>query len=117
MISKSLLQERSQTHYDLLGISPNSKSDEIASAYKQTKDAYSEDSPAMYSVMSEDEASLMLEKINEAYNVLSNPEKRASYDQQLLGKTDNNPSPTPSFQNVVPNHYHYLFQNHQILCY
>lgn len=70
-----------KNYYEVLEVAPNASADEIFKAYTAAKTAYSGDSIALYSLLSEDEAHKVLELIEEAYNILSNPTKRKKYNQ------------------------------------
>ena len=70
-----------QTYYDLLEIAPDASPQEIRAAYLRAKAAYKKDSVALYSLISEEETEGLLVKIEESYQVLSNPEKRREYDK------------------------------------
>ncbi len=67
--------------YDILELTPDATPQEIRSAYLRLKSAYGKDNIAHYSVFSRDETEQMLQNVENAYMVLSNPEKRRSYDE------------------------------------
>ncbi len=67
--------------YDVLELTPDATPQEIRSAYLRLKSAYSKDSVAHYSVFSREETEQLLQNVENAYLVLSNPEKRRSYDE------------------------------------
>ena len=76
-----------QNYYDILDVKPDATQSEIRQAYFRVKSAYSRDSAALYSLFDEQETQLVLERMEQAYLVLSNPEKRKEYDKVhgLLG--------------------------------
>ena len=76
-----------QNYYDILDVKPDATQSEIRQAYFRVKSAYSRDSAALYSLFDEQETQLVLERVEQAYLVLSNPEKRKEYDKVhgLLG--------------------------------
>ncbi|UJF24331.1 DnaJ domain-containing protein [Suttonella sp. R2A3] len=66
-----------ETYYDILGVSKNADDTEIKKAYRKLVRKYHPD------VSKEADADEMTSKINQAYNVLKNKERRAEYDEQL----------------------------------
>lgn len=70
------------TYYDLLEIPPDASPQEIRAAYLRAKTAYKKDSVALYTLISEEETEELLNRVEEAYQVLSNPEKRREYDRR-----------------------------------
>ena len=62
--------------YEVLGIAPGASDDEIKAAYRKLAKA---NHPDLHPGDAEAEA--RFKEINEAYQVLSNPQKRAQYDQ------------------------------------
>ncbi len=70
----------SKNYYEILGIPTTATQSEIADGYQQAKLAYSPDSPAMYSLLSEDECRAMIVQIEEAYTILFNSKKREEYN-------------------------------------
>ncbi len=69
------------TYYDLLELTAGASPQEIRSAYLRLKAAYSKDSVALYSLIDKEEMSQMSNRIEEAYLILSHPDKRRAYDQ------------------------------------
>ncbi len=67
-------------YYDVLEIPTNASQEQILQAYNSALIAYSEDSVAIYSLMSSDDCKVFRNKIEEAYTILGNPEKRRAYD-------------------------------------
>ena len=62
-------------YYEILGVARNASIDEIKTAFRQLARQYHPD------VSKEPDAEEKFKEINEAYGVLSDPEKRARYDQ------------------------------------
>ncbi len=75
------LNEDPLSLYDLLELTPDATPQEIRSAYLRLKSAYGKDNIAHYGVFSREETEQMLKNVENAYLVLSNPEKRRAYDQ------------------------------------
>jgi curved DNA-binding protein CbpA len=80
-----------QTLYDLLDIDSDASPQEIRDAYLRTKTTYNRDNLVLYTLVSPDEREDALKKIEEAYLVLSDPDKRRAYDQnhRLFQSYDN----------------------------
>lgn len=72
-----------QDYYQLLNISKHSTSVELDKAYLSTKQFYTEDSVAHYSLYSSAGKKDMLKTIDLAYEILSDPETRHKYDEEL----------------------------------
>lgn len=67
----------SKTHYETLGVSADASADDIKKAYRKLVRRYHPD------VSTEPDADKKASAINQAYNVLKDPEKRAAYDAEL----------------------------------
>ena len=62
-------------YYDILGVPRNASTDDIKAAFRKLARQYHPD------VSKEEDAEEKFKEINEAYGVLSDPDKRARYDQ------------------------------------
>jgi DnaJ-class molecular chaperone len=71
----------SRNYYEVLEIQTNCTQDDINKSYTRARNSYSGDSAALYSLVSQDECDKMLNLIEEAYSILSIPEKRKEYDK------------------------------------
>jgi len=69
------------TFYDILDVAPNATPQEVREAYLKTKGTFNRDSVALYTIITKEEREETLKKIEEAYFVLSNPERRRQYDK------------------------------------
>lgn len=70
-----------KNYYEVLEIPSTARSEEIYHSYQRAKSAYSSDSLALYSLMSTEECRNVLELVEEAYSILSDPMKRKRYDE------------------------------------
>lgn len=81
-----------KNYYEVLEIPSNAKSEEIYHSYQRAKAAYSNDSLALYSLISQEECKNILSLIDEAYSILSDPSKRKMYDEARGLNREFNPS-------------------------
>jgi curved DNA-binding protein CbpA len=70
-----------KNYYEVLEIPSTARSEDIYHSYQRAKAAYSSDSLALYSLMSPEECRNVLELVEEAYSILSDPMKRKRYDE------------------------------------
>ncbi len=100
-----------KNYYEILEIPTSASGKEIHHGYMRAKNAYSQDSLALYSLMSQDECDEVLNLIEEAYHILSDPNKRKEYDaarginkdidpEEKHHSTSDNPFPTPKESNA-----------------
>jgi curved DNA-binding protein CbpA len=68
------------THYDVLGVAPTARLDEIREAYRRLAREHHPDRVASTDRV---DRSVAMPSINEAYRVLSDPARRAVYDASL----------------------------------
>ena len=85
------LNDEPLSYYDILELTADATPQEIRSAYLRLRASYSKDNVANYSVYSREETDQMLHKIEEAYLILSNPERRRAYDLSHHGQTASSP--------------------------
>lgn len=74
------METKSKNYYEILEIPEEASPEEIHKGYMRAKNAYSQDSLALYSLMSPEECNEVLNLIEEAYTILSEPGKRRQYD-------------------------------------
>lgn len=70
-----------KNYYEVLEIPSTARSEEVYQSYQRAKSAYSSDSLALYSLMSAEECRNVVEMVEEAYSILSDPMKRKRYDE------------------------------------
>lgn len=73
-----------KNYYDILQINQNASPEIIEKAYKTLAKKYH---PDLQEENNKKEAEEILKEINEAYEILSNPDKKAIYDQNLKNET------------------------------
>lgn len=71
-----------QNYYELLEIAENATRKEIIQAYQKAKTVYGKGSMALYPLYSNNDSDDILVAVEEAYKILTNPERRELYDQQ-----------------------------------
>jgi len=74
-------QNTQRNYYEILEIPIDATPDEVYNGYMRAKNAYSQDSIALYSLMSTEECQNLVQLIDEAYTIISDPHKRRQYDQ------------------------------------
>lgn len=89
----------SQDHYEVLEVEPGVGRDELDRAYRIAISAYGAGSMASYSVFDEADASVIRERIELAYRVLSDPEERRAYDESI-GRDTDKPEPASAFESL-----------------
>ena len=70
-----------KNYYDILGVDKNASADEIKSAYRRLAKKYHPDVYATASDKEKAEAEAKFKEIQYAYDVLSDPQKKAAFDQ------------------------------------
>jgi flagellar biosynthesis protein FlhG len=72
-----------QSYYEILEVKPSVDAGALQRAYTIARATYQPDSAATYSIFSDEDTGAILRRIEEAYQVLSDAEKRATYDRRL----------------------------------
>jgi curved DNA-binding protein CbpA len=98
------LNDEPQTYYDILELTADATPQEIRSAYLRLKSSYGKDNIANYSIYSREESEQLLEKIEEAYLILANPERRKAYDLNHQGQLGNIDIPIPVMPSIHTEH-------------
>lgn len=81
------------TFYSVLGLEPRASRDQVERAYRFSLELYQEGSLATSAVLEPTETADQLLRVHEAYEVLSDPEKRRVYDER-----QGFPPPEPSLR-------------------
>ena len=67
--------------YNILGLEPGASREQIERAYRFSLEMYGEDAVATYSLLEPAEIEGMRSRIQEAYDILSDSERRREYDE------------------------------------
>jgi len=78
-----VLFSENETLYDLLEVNATANNDEIVSAYLKAKSVFNKGGSANYSLLSDEERQLNLEKIEAAFLILRDSAKRIEYNQRI----------------------------------
>ncbi|HIK44863.1 MAG TPA: DnaJ domain-containing protein [Leptolyngbyaceae cyanobacterium M65_K2018_010] len=70
---------KTRTHYDLLGVKPTASPQQIRQAFRELSKLYHPDTTTLPA----EEATEKFQQLNEAYGILSSPDRRWTYDQQV----------------------------------
>jgi curved DNA-binding protein CbpA len=84
-------------YYMILEVKPHASPSEIREAYLRAKSTYQKDNVALYTLIDANEREDMLRRIEEAYQVLSNPDRRREYDRfcgQIAGSNSSQALPS-----------------------
>lgn len=96
---KSFLE---QNFYDLLEISPSATPEEILRAYERARSLYGAGSLAAYALLSPEEGAALARRIEEAGDVLTDPDARAAYDARLPAEEVRPARPSPETPALPP---------------
>ena len=103
--------EKAKNYYEVLEVPTDASPDEVHQGYIRAKNAYSQDSLALYSLMSKEECDSILELIDEAYTIISDPNKRKAYDQARgINQTVQSSVSERTFTNTVKPDHHFINQ-------
>ena len=87
------------THYDVLGVAPSARVDEIREAYRRLAREHHPDRTAASGGAV---GPVSMSAINEAYRVLNDPARRAVYDASLRQGSARGPAAPPSSTTTTP---------------
>jgi flagellar biosynthesis protein FlhG len=88
-------------YYLILDLKPDASPSDIREAYLRAKATYQKDNVALYTLIDGSEREDMLRRVEEAYQVLSNPERRREYDR-FYGQISSNPTSASSAASPSP---------------
>jgi flagellar biosynthesis protein FlhG len=91
-----------QNHYEALEISRYASVEEVERAYRVLRDSYGDESMALYSVFDPSDARTIRERIELAYQVLSDEQQRRDYDKSLWQSDPNLEEPAPLEEPSAP---------------
>jgi flagellar biosynthesis protein FlhG len=72
-----------ESYYQLLEVEATATADEVARSYRRLKEIYATESPAVYGAYAPREIESLQKRFEEAFAVLTDPEKRRAYDEAL----------------------------------
>ena len=75
---------REQNFYELLDVKPHASSQELERSYRRARRFFSSSNVATYALFQPDELNLLRRRIEEAYRVLNDPERRQRYDSEMV---------------------------------
>jgi hypothetical protein len=75
---------REQNYYELLDVKPHASAQELERSYRRARRYFSGESVATYALFQPDELTLLRRRIEEAYRVLSDPDRRRRYDREIF---------------------------------
>ncbi|MBK8482703.1 MAG: helix-turn-helix domain-containing protein [Proteobacteria bacterium] len=84
-----------QNHYELLGVHPVASEEELRRAHRQVRRIYEPASSAVYGLAPPEETRRFLQRAEEAYATLIDPEKQQRYNQQLFPEGEAHDSTLP----------------------
>jgi len=89
-----------RNYYEILEVPANATFEQIHQGYQAAKNAYANESLAFYSLMTKDNCQNMMELVEQAYLVLSDPIKRKEYDQERGLNLTPPPGPESSYDKI-----------------
>lgn len=91
-------RDRGRSYYELLGLHPSASAIEIRRAYRELSKKYHPDTTTLATAT----AMAKFRDLNEAYAVISNPDRRLAYDREIGYSRVIAMQPPPHFQPLPP---------------
>lgn len=82
-----------QSYYEILDVPPDAGDEQIRRAYRQARQTFQPDSMAIYSLYAPEESEAIAAKIDEAFQILTDRERRRRYDRYLDFRRQGEPVP------------------------
>ena len=76
------MSDYQRSHYSVLGVKADATPDEIRRAYRRLSKTHHPD------VSGDPDSAARFREVNEAYRVLTDPERRSEYDSELLARSE-----------------------------
>jgi curved DNA-binding protein CbpA len=73
--------DQEKNYYEILDVLTTADQDQIYQGYLRQKNAYSPENIAVYPIMSREDSEKQIQQIQEAFDIIGNPEKRKIYDR------------------------------------
>lgn len=73
--------DQEKNYYDILDVPTTATHDHIYQGYLRQKNAYANDNLAVYSLMTKEDSAKLINQIQEAFDIIGDPEKRKTYDK------------------------------------
>jgi curved DNA-binding protein CbpA len=73
--------DQHKNYYEILDVPTTASHDQIYQEYLRQKNAYANDNLAIYSLMTKDDSQKLINQVQEAFDIIGDPEKRRNYDK------------------------------------
>ena len=73
--------DHEKNYYEILDVPTTANHDHIYQGYLRQKNAYANDNLAIYSLMTKDDSDKLIQQIQEAFDIIGDPQKRKIYDK------------------------------------
>ncbi|MFI5390795.1 MAG: helix-turn-helix domain-containing protein [Bacteriovoracales bacterium] len=73
--------DHEKNYYEILDVASTADQNQIYQGYLRQRNAYAQDNIAVYSLMTKNDSERQVQQIQEAFDIIGNPEKRKIYDQ------------------------------------